>query len=76
MSGTFIFVICIVAIYYTFDTIQKMIKARSERMAAAENPEELAESLQRVDELEERVRVLERIITEDKHDLRREISRL
>ena len=29
-----------------------------------------------LDQLEERIRVLERIVTEDKHDLRREINRL
>ncbi|NCF72669.1 MAG: hypothetical protein GWP67_04095 [Gammaproteobacteria bacterium] len=37
---------------------------------------ELEESLKKIELLEERIRVLERIVTESKHDLGREIDNL
>jgi hypothetical protein len=37
---------------------------------------ELEDSLRKIELLEERIRVLERIVTESKHDLGREIDRL
>ncbi|MCH7820842.1 MAG: hypothetical protein IIA07_02395 [Proteobacteria bacterium] len=73
MNSTLIFVLCIVAIYYTADTVQKIIRARADRKGGET---ELEETLSRIDELEERIRVLERIVTENKYDLRREINRL
>jgi hypothetical protein len=38
--------------------------------------QELEDSLAKIDLLEERIRVLERIVTENKHDLGREIENL
>jgi hypothetical protein len=40
------------------------------------NDPELEESLAKIDRLEERIRVLERIVTESKTDLGREIDNL
>jgi hypothetical protein len=37
---------------------------------------ELVDSLARIEELEERIQVLERIVTENKFDLRSEINKL
>jgi hypothetical protein len=63
----------IVAIVVIADTIQKVAKAK----ALKKNDDaELESTLARINELEDRIRVLERIVTEDKHDLRREINRL
>lgn len=73
MNSTLIFVLCIVAIYYTANTVQKIIRARADKMGSNQ---ELEDTLARIDELEERVRVLERIVTENKYDLRNEINRL
>ena len=71
--NTLFYVVLIVGIVMTADTIQKIHKARHEKK---KSDEESNEELVKLDELEERIRVLERIVTEDKHDLRREINRL
>ena len=71
--NTFLFIVCIVAIVCTADTIQKIYKARA---AKQENDSDTDETLAKLDQIEERIRVLERIVTESKHDLRREINKL
>ncbi len=71
--NTLFYVVCIVAIVMTATTIEKLVKWRHERDAGDEKTDAETE---RLDQLEERIRVLERIVTEDKHDLRREINRL
>ena len=55
------------------ETIQKVARAKVEKQASDADVESMTA---RIDALEERIRVLERIVTEDKHDLRQEISRL
>ena len=72
MSNLF-WVVCIVAIVMTAETIKKVYEMRH---AKREEDEKDNDELVRLDQLEERIRVLERIVTEDKHDLRREINRL
>ena len=72
MSNLF-WVVCIVAIVMTAETIKKIYEMRH---AKREEDEKVSDELARLDQLEERIRVLERIVTEDKHDLRREINRL
>jgi len=71
--NTFLFVICLVAIVVTADTIQKIYKTRAAKQESAVDTDE---AMAKLDQLEERIRVLERIVTESKHDLRREINRL
>lgn len=66
-------IFAIVAVVMIADTIQKVAKAKAQKRTG---DAELDGMLARIDELEERIRVLERIVTEDKHDLRREISSL
>lgn len=66
-------IVAIVAIVICADTWRKVALDKKRRQV----DEEEADNLQaRIDELEERIRVLERIVTEDRHDLRREISKL
>lgn len=73
MMNTLFYVVCIVAIVMTASTIQKIYTMRHEKKASDEkNDDEMA----RLDQLEERIRVLERIVTEERHDLRREINSL
>jgi hypothetical protein len=71
--NTLFYVVCIVAIVMCADTIQKIYKMRHEKKMGDEKTDD---ELVRLEQLEERIRVLERIVTEDKHDLRREINRL
>lgn len=73
MSNLF-WVVCIVAIVMTAETIKKIYEVR--HASKEEEVEKDSDELARLDQLEERIRVLERIVTEDKHDLRREINRL
>ncbi len=72
--STLFYVVCIVAIVFTADTIQKYMKMKNEKNAAADP--ELEETLAQIERLEERIQVLERIVTENKHDLGREIDNL
>ncbi len=71
--NVFVFVVTIVAIVCVADTIQKIYKARNDR---SESDADSEEAMARLDQIEERIRVLERIVTEDKYDLRREINSL
>lgn len=73
MNGTLVFVIVIVAIVMGAQTVQKIITART---AKRDEDPELEEALAQIDKLEERIRVLERIVTENKYDLRHEINKL
>jgi cell division protein FtsB len=67
------YVVCIVAVVFAADSYQKYLKMRHEKQ---KNDPELEESLAKIDRLEERIRVLERIVTESKTDLGREIDNL
>jgi cell division protein FtsB len=71
--NTLFYVVCIVAIVFTADTIQKYLKMKQKK---AETDPELEETLASLERLEERIRVLERIVTENKFDLGREIDKL
>jgi cell division protein FtsB len=71
--NTLFYVVCIVAIVFTADTIQKYLKVKNREKTS--DPE-LEETLAQIEKLEERIRVLERIVTEQKVDLKREIDNL
>jgi hypothetical protein len=47
-----------------------------EKRKKPENPDELEDTLSKIEVLEERVKVLERIITENRFDLKQEIDSL
>tara|TARA_R110000782_G_scaffold91764_9_gene175062 strand:- start:2789 stop:2998 length:210 start_codon:yes stop_codon:yes gene_type:complete len=67
------YVVCIVAVVFAADSYQKYLKMKHEK---SKNDPEVEESLKKIAMLEERIRVLERIVTENKHDLGREIDSL
>ncbi len=67
------FVVMIVAIVMTAGTIQQYFKLQRQKR---EDGGDLDEFEQRIVELEGRIRVLERIVTENKYDLKQEIDRL
>lgn len=71
--NTLFYIVCIVAIVFTADTIQKYLKVKNQKN---ESDPELEETLAQIDRLEERIRVLERIVTESRFDLGREIDKL
>ncbi len=71
--STLFYVVLIVAIVFTADTIQKYMKMKQKK---EEKDPELEETLAEIERLEERIRVLERIVTENKYDLGKEIDNL
>ena len=73
MNSGMLFVLAIIAIVFTAGTIQKYLDTKK---VPQERDPEVDELLSDIERLEERIRVLERIVTEDKHDLRREIDNL
>jgi hypothetical protein len=73
MSSMWGAIVAIVAIVMTAQTMQAFARSRSRNKA---DDADVQVTQERIDALEERIRVLERIVTEDKRDLRREISRL
>ncbi len=73
MNSTFAFVLCIIAIVMCANIIQTYIKRRHRK---PEVDTELEETLAKVDVLEDRIEVLERIVTENRFDLKREIDKL
>ena len=73
MNSTFVFVIIIVAMAMVANIIQTSLK---QKKRTPENNQELEDTLGKIDRLEERIQVLERIITENRFDLRKEIDSL
>lgn len=73
MNGVFTFVFLIVCAVLISGLIQTWMKQRYKARESTEDPNETLEKLAM---LEERVRVLERIVTENKFDLKSEIDRL
>ena len=71
--NTMFYVVCIVVVVLAADSYQKYLKAKASNK---KNDPDLEESLAKIELLEERIRVLERIVTESKHDLGREIDNL
>jgi len=71
MSSHF-FVLCIIAIGCATAVLTEYFKSKRARDKHATNDETQA----LIDALEERIRVLERIVTEKRFDLRQEIDRL
>ena len=71
--NTMFWVFCIVAVVLIANTIQQYLKVRHRK----EDPGAIVEETQtQLDRLEERIRVLEKSVTENKYDLREEIDRL
>lgn len=71
--NTLFYIVCIVAIVFAADTFQKYMKMKNQEK---KSDPELDEALAHIEQLEERIRVLERIVTENRTDLKSEIDRL
>ena len=73
MNNAFTFVILIIVVVTCGQLAQTYLKQRAKR---PEPNEDLEQTLRTIDELEERIKVLERIVTENKFDLKKEIDSL
>ena len=73
MNGTLVFVLMLVSIVIFGNVVTTWLKQRKRE---PEKNLELEETLAKIDQLEERIRVLERIITENRYDLKQEIDAL
>lgn len=71
--NTMFYVVCIVAIVLAANTVQQYLKLRHRKETRSTAAEDTQAQL---DALEERIKVLERIVTENKFDLRDEINKL
>jgi cell division protein FtsB len=76
MNPAFDFVIVILAIVFTYKLVTLWMHQKNlQNQRGTDDADRLAWQ-QRLDELEERVKVLERIVTDDKYDLKRQIEAL
>ena len=73
MNSTLVFVLLIVAMVMCANIVQTYLKQRKKEPEANE---ELEDTLAKIEVLEERIQVLERIITESRFDLKKEIDSL
>ena len=73
MNSSLVFVLLIVGMVMCANVAQTYIKRRKMKPEANE---ELEETLAKIELLEDRIQVLERIITENRFDLKQEIDSL
>lgn len=73
MSNVFTFVLCIIIIVTIGQLAQTWLE---QRKTESEGENENEDLLQQLERMEERIKVLERIVTEERYDLKREIDAL
>ena len=73
MNSSLLFVLLLVSVVMIARIVETWIK---EKRTKPESSDELEDTLSKISVLEERVKVLERIITENRFDLKREIDSL
>ena len=73
MSNVFTFVLCIIIIVTIGQLAQTWLE---QRKTESDSNNENDDLLQQLDRMEERIKVLERIVTEDRYDLKKEIDAL
>jgi len=73
MNGSLVFVLMLVAIVMGAKVIDTWLKQKKRDPVI---DQDLENTLHKIEQLEERVKVLERIITENRYDLKREIDAL
>jgi len=73
MNGSLVFVLLLVSVVMCASVMKEYIKQRKKK---PEPNEELEDTLLKIESLEERIQVLERIITENRFDLKSEIDSL
>ena len=73
MNSSLVFVLLIVAMVMCTNIVQTYLK---QRKIEPEANEDLGETVAKIELLEERIKVLERIVTENRFDLKKEIDSL
>ncbi len=73
MNSSLVFVLLIIAMVMCTSIVQTYLK---QRKVEPESNEDLEETLAKIELLEERIKVLERIVTENRFDLKKEIDSL
>jgi len=73
MNNVFTFVIIIVIVVSLSELAKTYLKQRETK---TETDEDLNETLSKIEALEDRIQVLERIVTEKRYDLKKEIDNL
>ena len=73
MSSSHVFVLAIIALTFGYGLLKTWIGKRPDPVASDGEADQM---MDRIDMLEERIRVLERIITDGRHDLKQEIDQL
>lgn len=73
MNGVFTFVFLVVLVVMMAGVARSWIEQRKK---GDRSDEEIAETLQKIEQLEERIEVLERIVTENRFDLKQQIDSL
>ena len=73
MNSALVFVLLLVFIVTCGELVKTWMKQKNEM---PEPDEELVDTLTKIDQLEERIKVLERIVTENRFDLKKEIDSL
>ena len=73
MNGSLVFVLLLVTIVMVAQIVRTWIEKKDQ---SPNGQEELEDTMRQIEHLEERVRVLERIITENRFDLKKEIDSL
>lgn len=76
MNPAFEFVIAILIIVFTYRLVTLRMHQKNLQGQRGSDDADRVAWQQRLDELEERVKVLERIVTDDKYDLKRQIEAL
>ena len=76
MNSSLVFVLLLISIVMCANIVQTYLKQRKQEPADNADNEEMEETLTKIELLEERIQVLERIITENKFDLKSEIESL
>ena len=74
MSGSHVFVLLILFMVFTMVIIKSWLS--KPKTAASVDDGDVKEMLEKIEILEERIRVLERIVTENKIDLKQQIDNL
>ncbi len=74
--STFEFVLAILGICFLYKLIDLFVRQRAEQRGASAEQESSDEVAARLAELEERIQVLERIVTDERLDLKREFRDL
>ena len=73
MNSALIFVLILVSIVMTANIIETWLKQKKK---APEVDDDLDATLAKIEQMEERIKVLERIVTENRFDLKKEIDSL